>query len=87
MRTQSANVKHKFEEGGIDAGPADVSVADFVMGTPCRAIIVGLAGDLEVTTLMNNKVILPDVPAGIIPLCVKTIHFANTTALNLSVIY
>jgi hypothetical protein len=86
-RNQSANVKHRYEDGGIDAAPVDVSATDFVMGTACRGIIVGTSGDLEVTTLMGNKRILKNIPTGVIPLCVTTIHNANTTASDLSVIY
>lgn len=75
------------EHSGIDALPLDVSAFDADLPQPCRALVIGVAGDLEVTTLMNNKMILPNVPAGVLPLCCKAVHTANTAATNISALF
>ena len=86
-QNQSPNVKHKREDSAIDALPLDVSASDSNFGGIARALVIGTAGNLEVTTLVGNKVVLASVPAGVLPLCVKTVHNANTTAENITALF
>ena len=84
---QSANVKHKQEDSSIDALPLDVSSADSTFGSVARALLIGGAGNLAVTTLMGHKVTLLNVPAGVLPLCVKTVHTSGTTATSITALF
>lgn len=84
---QSSNVKHKRADSAIDAIPLDVSAADSTFGGITRALLVGVAGDIEVTTLGGRKVTLTAVPVGILPLCVSIVHTANTTATDITALF
>lgn len=84
---QSANVKHKQEDSSIDALPLDVDSLDSTFGSVARALLIGGAGNLTVTTLMGHKVTLLNVPAGVLPLCVKTVHTAGTSATSITALF
>lgn len=70
-----------------DAIPLDVSASDSDFPGTAWALVIGTAGDVEVTTLAGRKVVLPNVPAGVLPLEVKTVHTANTTATDISALF
>jgi hypothetical protein len=52
-----------------------------------RAIVIGTGGDLEVITVGGETVVLPNVPAGILPLRVTRVLAGNTTASDLTAIW
>ena len=85
--TQSANVKAKFKDSGIDALPVDISSTDQPLAQVARALVIGTAGNLKVTTLQGNTVTLVGVPAGVLPLCVTKVFRTGTTAANISAIF
>lgn len=52
------------------------------------SIYVGGGGDLEVTTVKNETVTLPNVPTGTwVSIAVKSVESANTTATGLVGVY
>jgi hypothetical protein len=82
----TANVKSKFKDSGIDASPWD-HTADSIFTQVARAVVIGTAGNIKVTTLQGNIVTLVGVPAGVLPLCVTKIFASGTTARDISVIF
>ena len=84
---QAANVRSRYDESAIDAKPLDVSLADSTFKGVARGLMIGVSGDVEVTTLKGRKVTLVGIPAGLLPLCVKTVHTANTTASNITALF
>lgn len=52
-----------------------------------RALIVGTTGDLKVTMNGGETVVLPSVPAGVLPLRVKRVWNTGTTATHISAIW
>lgn len=82
----TSNVKSKFKDSGIDAVPWD-HTADSTFSQVARALVVGTAGNLKVTTLQGNTVTLLGVPAGVLPLCVTKVFTSGTTARSVSVIF
>ncbi len=52
-----------------------------------RALIIGTSGDVKVTTKGGETVILPSVPAGILPLRVARVFATGTTATNISALW
>lgn len=64
--------------------PADG--ADLACGA-CSALVIGTSGDLKVDTLAGDTVTLLGVPAGVLPLMVKRVYAAGTTATNISALY
>lgn len=81
------DTSEKRVESAVDAMALDVSATDSSFPKVARAILVGTSGDLDVTTLAGNRVTLLAVPAGVLPLCVRTVHTANTTATNIAVLF
>ena len=75
--------KALIEQSAVDALP----VTPDVEMPPCRAIVVGTAGNIKLDTVGKNTVTLTGVPAGILPLSVIKIHSAGLTAANLSYLY
>jgi hypothetical protein len=51
------------------------------------ALVIGVAGNLRVTTLDGDDVTLLSVPAGILPLMVTRVWATNTTATGISALY
>lgn len=86
MRIQKTDEQY-LKDSAIDALPVDVSSSDVVLTEPSRALIIGTSGDLEVTTHRGNKVVLLNVPSGVLPLCVTTVWTANTTASDISALF
>jgi hypothetical protein len=70
----------------VDATPVTPSGDTPLTGGICRALLVAVAGDLEVTTKSGNKVVLT-VPAGLVPLQVSIVHAGNTTATGITALY
>jgi hypothetical protein len=52
-----------------------------------RALVIGTAGDVKVTTLGGETVTLPAVPAGILPLRVTRVFATGTTAASISALW
>ena len=75
--------KALIENSAVDALPVTLDVEM----PPCRAIVVGTAGNLKVDTVGKNTVTLTGVPAGVLPLSVTKVHNTGTTAANLSYLY
>ena len=75
--------KALIEQSAVEALPVTL---DAEM-PPCRAVVVGTAGNIKLDTVGKNTVTLSGVPAGILPLSVIKIHTSGTTALNLSYLY
>jgi hypothetical protein len=66
---------------------AETVVLDTPLAVPSRGIWVGGAGALDVTMVSGNRKTFVGVTAGtLMPLAVKTIHAAGTTATNLLVV-
>jgi len=60
-----------------------VTPADSDMGTPARALYVGVGGDVRVTTTGGNDVTFTAVPGGsLLPVSVKRVWATGTTATN-----
>ena len=60
-----------------------VTPADPDMGTPARALYVGVGGDVRVTTTGGNDVTFTAVPGGsLLPVSVKRVWATGTTATN-----
>lgn len=51
------------------------------------ALVIGVAGNLQVTTRAGSTVTLVNVPAGILPLRVRRVWSTGTTALNISALW
>jgi hypothetical protein len=83
---QQPNVKNRLEESAIDALPINVSAADFTCSTPARAILVGTGGNLEIMTILGNKRLIPNVPAGVHSIGCLKVYTANTTASNITLL-
>lgn len=50
----------------------------------CRGIILGVAGDVKVTDMDGNAVVLPSLAAGVVhPIRAKRIWATGTTATNI----
>ena len=87
---QTMNVKHKFEDSAIDvlnlsaAGAAPGS--DSTFNSVARGVICQTAGNLEITTLSDRKVVIP-VPVGQLSICIKKVWSASTTAQGVSVLF
>ena len=75
--------KSLIEQSAVDALPVTL---DAEM-PPCRAVVVGTAGNIKLDTVGKNTVTLLAIPAGILPLSVTKIHTTGTTAANLSYLY
>jgi len=52
-----------------------------------RSLLIGSGGDLHVVTMKNRNVVLPNVPAGVLPLGVKKVFDDQTTASDISALY
>ena len=64
----------------------DVAASNTVNDTngPFRALIVGVAGDVKVTTLRGSDVVYPALVAGVIhPICCKRVWVTGTTATGI----
>lgn len=53
----------------------------------CRAISIGTAGTLKITTHEGNEETLDELPAGFYPIVAKRIWSTGTTALNINVFF
>ena len=83
----TSNVKAKFKDSGINAAPVDLSSTDATFAQVARALVIGTAGNVKVTTLQGDTVTLLGVPAGVLPLCVTKVFRTGTTAGSVSVIF
>lgn len=75
-----------------DTAPAQdaalVTPSDTGAISQCRALFVGGAGNLRVTTVRGTDLVLTGVPAGaILPLAVSRVWATNTTATNIAVLF
>ena len=53
----------------------------------CRAIYVGTSGNIQITDLSGEVVILHSLAAGVVhPICAVKIHATNTTAANIKAV-
>lgn len=56
------------------------------LAAPCRALYIGGAGDVKVTTLKGTTLTLAGV-SGVLPLGVQRVHSTGTTATNIVALY
>lgn len=68
--------------GGFEITPSD----DVMLPRPIKAIMVGTAGDLDVTTVLGDRVTIP-APVGLFPLVVLKVWDDNTDADDLVGLY
>lgn len=52
-----------------------------------RALLVGTSGDIKVTTAGGDTLVIPSVPAGVLPLRVSRVWSTSTTASNITALY
>jgi len=81
--TQSFN-KASHTVSAVDA--TLITPSDDTDIQPTRGILIGVAGNLEVTMVGGTHLVLP-VPAGYNPLQVKRIWAADTTATGIVALY
>ena len=86
MYRPTNNVKNRIEESAIDPIPIDVSATDHVLDTPARGFVIGTAGDLDVTTVVGNRRVLPNLPVGQFSIAVIAVHNAETTASDITLL-
>lgn len=55
--------------------------------TPCRALYVGVSGDVKVTTSDGTTVTFKAAPVGILAVSVKRVFATGTTATNILALY
>lgn len=67
----------------LQVTPADG--ADIAAGS--RALVIGTAGALKITTAAGNTVTLTGVPAGVLPVKVTRVWATGTTAANIAALY
>lgn len=53
----------------------------------CRALYVGTAGDVEVTTVDGTTITFSDVTSGVLPISVSHVLASSTTATNIIALY
>lgn len=71
---------------GVHAAPVTPNdSADLTYAT--RALVIGTAGDLKVTTVGGDTVTLTNVPAGVLPLRVVRVFNTGTTAADIAAIW
>lgn len=63
--------------------PSDTAELEYV----ATALLVGLPGDIKVTTLGGETLTIPNVPAGPLLLRVKQVWAAGTTADKITVVW
>ena len=70
------------------AHAAVVTPSDTVdLANATRAILVGTGGDLKVTTVGGETVVIPAAPVGVLPLQVTRIWATSTAASNLTALW
>jgi hypothetical protein len=60
---------------------------DADLDVTCRALLIGTAGDLRVTTRGGTTLTLPNVPVGLLPLRVKRVFATSTTADDITALW
>lgn len=83
MTSGIVNPKADFTAPADDAvviTPSDT--VDFTKG-PCRAIYVGVTGDITLVTLAGNAVLHSNVSAGPFPIRASRVNATGTTATNM----
>lgn len=85
-----AKEQFPYAQGSVSASaddcapvtPSDTDDLPFI----CKALYVGTAGNLSIVTKAGNTVILTNV-VGLLPIRVKRVTAANTTATNISALF
>ena len=80
-------------EGNVETGPATNAVAvslsdstNFSFGQ-CRALYVGVSGDITLDTPNQTAVLFKSVPIGILPVAAVRVRTTGTTASSLLALY
>lgn len=55
-------------------------------GGECRALLVGVAGNIAIDTEQSTNVVVP-APVGVLPIAVKRVRSTSTTATNIVALY
>lgn len=55
-------------------------------GGECRALLIGVAGNVAIDTEQSTNVIVP-APVGVLPIAVKRVRGTSTTATNIVALY
>lgn len=68
-------------EPATSAAVVDISSDDATIAPPCRALYVGVGGDIRVTLEADSSpVTLRNVSVGVLPICARIVHKVGTTA-------
>lgn len=74
--------------GETFSGAADITPHDTNnLGNGCRAIWVGTAGNVKVTTVQDDTVTFQNVPVGWLPVRAKIVWSTGTTASGLVAVW
>lgn len=79
--------------GNVDTGAATNAVAvtpsdsTNLANGDCRAIYVGVSGDITLDTPNQTSVLFKAVPVGILPVVTRRVRATGTTATNLVALY
>jgi hypothetical protein len=75
----------------LDSGPASGAIAitpsDTVTIGGCRAIYVGVTGDITIDTANQTGILFKSVPVGILPVAPLRVKATGTTATNMVALY
>lgn len=70
------------------AGAVAVSLSDIVNIVPCRALYVGVSGDVKVLTPNNGTaVVFKAAPVGVLPVQAIRVYSTGTTATDIVALY
>lgn len=80
-------------EGNVETGPATNAVAITTSDSAnfsfsqCRAIYVGVTGDITLDTPFQTSVLFKAVPVGILPVAAVRVRTTGTTASQMVALY
>jgi hypothetical protein len=78
----------QVEAGGFYEGAFAITPGtSFPVNTTCRAIYVGTAGNINLTTAAGQALVFNNVPVGVLPVSVSAVASGSTTASNLIGLY
>jgi hypothetical protein len=52
-----------------------------------RALWIGVSGDVKLTTICGDTVVIPAVPVGLLPIAARRVYATGTTATSVFALY
>jgi hypothetical protein len=83
----SLNAKNNLSLSAVDAMSIDVTAVDVELDTPARGIIIGVTGNIKITTNTGNVRTLTGLPAGAFPIGCTKVWSSGTTATSITLLF